>query len=40
VKEDLLKLKPLAPLGLDEIIVGKALYDKRFTLAEAMEALA
>jgi phosphoribosylformimino-5-aminoimidazole carboxamide ribotide isomerase len=40
VKDDLLKLKPLEPLGLDEIIVGKALYDKRFTLAEAIAAVA
>jgi phosphoribosylformimino-5-aminoimidazole carboxamide ribotide isomerase len=39
VKEDLVKLKPLAVLGVDEVIVGKALYDKRFTLAEAIEAL-
>jgi phosphoribosylformimino-5-aminoimidazole carboxamide ribotide isomerase len=39
VKEDLVKLKPLAELGVDEVIVGKALYDKRFTLAEAIEAL-
>jgi phosphoribosylformimino-5-aminoimidazole carboxamide ribotide isomerase len=39
VKDDLVKLKPLAPLGVDEVIVGKALYDKRFTLAEAIEAL-
>jgi len=39
VKDDLVKLKPLAGLGVDEIIVGKALYDKRFTLAEAIEAL-
>jgi phosphoribosylformimino-5-aminoimidazole carboxamide ribotide isomerase len=40
VKDDLVKLRPLGPLGLDEVIVGKALYDKRFTLAEAIEALA
>jgi phosphoribosylformimino-5-aminoimidazole carboxamide ribotide isomerase len=40
VKEDLTKLKPLEPLGVDEVIVGKALYDKRFTLAEAIAAVA
>ena len=40
VKEDLAKLKPLEPLGVDEVIVGKALYEKRFTLAEAIAALA
>jgi phosphoribosylformimino-5-aminoimidazole carboxamide ribotide isomerase len=40
VKEDLTKMKPLGPLGVDEVIVGKALYDKRFTLAEAVAALA
>lgn len=39
VKDDLVKMKPLEPLGVDEVIVGKALYDKRFTLAEAIEAL-
>jgi phosphoribosylformimino-5-aminoimidazole carboxamide ribotide isomerase len=40
VKEDLTKLKPLEVLGVDEVIVGKALYDKRFTLAEAIAAVA
>jgi phosphoribosylformimino-5-aminoimidazole carboxamide ribotide isomerase len=40
VKEDLTKLKPLEALGVDEVIVGKALYEKRFTLAEAIEAVA
>jgi phosphoribosylformimino-5-aminoimidazole carboxamide ribonucleotide (ProFAR) isomerase len=40
VKDDLTKMKPLGPLGVDEVIVGKALYDKRFTLAEAVAALA
>jgi phosphoribosylformimino-5-aminoimidazole carboxamide ribotide isomerase len=39
VKDDLTKMKPLGPLGVDEVIVGKALYDKRFTLAEAVAAL-
>lgn len=36
--EDLRKLKGLAPLGVDEVVVGKALYEGRFTLAQAMEA--
>lgn len=36
--EDLKKLAALAPLGVDEVVVGKALYEKRFTLAEAMAA--
>jgi phosphoribosylformimino-5-aminoimidazole carboxamide ribotide isomerase len=40
VKDDLAKMKPLAALGVDEIIVGKALYEKRFTLAEAIAAIA
>lgn len=37
--EDLRKLKELAALGVDEVVVGKALYEGRFTLAEATEAL-
>ena len=36
--DDLRRLSVLEPLGVDEVIVGKALYEKRFTLAEAMEA--
>jgi phosphoribosylformimino-5-aminoimidazole carboxamide ribotide isomerase len=36
--DDLRRLSVLEPLGVDEAIVGKALYEKRFTLAEAMEA--
>jgi len=40
VLEDLTRLKALEPLGLDEVVVGKALYDKRFTLAEAQAAAA
>ncbi len=36
--DDLRKLKTLVAQGMDEAIVGKALYDKRFTLAEAQEA--
>jgi phosphoribosylformimino-5-aminoimidazole carboxamide ribotide isomerase len=38
--EDLRALKPLEAAGVDEVIVGKALYERRFTLAEAQEALA
>src|SRR5262245_48354361 len=37
--DDLRRLSVLAPLGIDEGIVGKALYEKRFTLREAMEAV-
>ena len=37
--DDLRRLWVLEPLGIDEVIVGKALYEKRFTLAEAMEAV-
>jgi len=33
--EDLKRLAPLAGLGVDEVIVGRALYERRFTLAEA-----
>ena len=29
------RLRALEPLGVDEVIVGKALYEQRFTLAEA-----
>ena len=35
---DLERMRELEALGVDEVIVGKALYDKRFTLAQAMEA--
>ena len=36
--DDLRRLKVLEPLGVDEVIVGKALYEQRFTLQEAVEA--
>ncbi len=36
---DLERMRELEPLGVDEVIVGKALYEKRFTLAQAMEAV-
>lgn len=37
--QDLERLKALGPLGVDEVIVGKALYESRFTLEEAARAL-
>jgi phosphoribosylformimino-5-aminoimidazole carboxamide ribotide isomerase len=36
--EDLRQLAALEALGLDEVVVGKALYERRFTLAEAQAA--
>jgi phosphoribosylformimino-5-aminoimidazole carboxamide ribotide isomerase len=38
--EDLVRLAALASAGVDEVIVGKALYEGRFTLAEAHAAVA
>jgi len=38
--EDLVRLSALSSLGVDEVIVGKALYEERFTLAEAETAVA
>lgn len=38
--EDLVRLRELAPFGVDEVIVGKALYEGRVTLAAARAALA
>lgn len=35
--EDLVRLKALEAVGVDEVIVGKALYEGRFTLAQALE---
>jgi len=35
--EDLIRLKALEGVGVDEVIVGKALYEGRFTLAQALE---
>ena len=40
VLEDLTRVAALEPLGVDEVIVGKALYERRFTLAEALAELA
>ena len=36
--DDLRRVRALQDLGVDEAVVGKALYERRFTLAEAMEA--
>jgi phosphoribosylformimino-5-aminoimidazole carboxamide ribotide isomerase len=36
---DLARLAPLEAHGVDEVIVGKALYERRLTLAAAREAL-
>jgi phosphoribosylformimino-5-aminoimidazole carboxamide ribonucleotide (ProFAR) isomerase len=33
--EDIVKLRALEDSGVDEVIVGKALYERRFTLAQA-----
>jgi phosphoribosylformimino-5-aminoimidazole carboxamide ribotide isomerase len=38
--EDLLRLAALEPFGVDEAIVGKAIYEGQITLAAAREALA
>lgn len=37
--EDLRELKKLEPDGVEGVIVGKALYENTFTLAQAMEAV-
>jgi phosphoribosylformimino-5-aminoimidazole carboxamide ribotide isomerase len=37
---DLRRLKPLEKLGVDEVVLGKALYERRLTLAQAREAVA
>jgi phosphoribosylformimino-5-aminoimidazole carboxamide ribotide isomerase len=38
--EDVRHVAALEALGVDELVVGKALYEKRFTLADAHEAAA
>jgi phosphoribosylformimino-5-aminoimidazole carboxamide ribotide isomerase len=38
--EDLVRLRALEPLGVDEVIVGKALYERRFSFAEAEKTAA
>jgi phosphoribosylformimino-5-aminoimidazole carboxamide ribotide isomerase len=40
ILEDLTRLAALEPLGVDEVVVGKALYEQRFTLAQARAAVA
>jgi phosphoribosylformimino-5-aminoimidazole carboxamide ribotide isomerase len=40
ILEDLTRLAALEPLGVDEVVVGKALYERRFTLAQAREVVA
>ena len=35
--EDLRRLRELEDAGVDSVIVGKALYEERFTLAQALE---
>ena len=37
--DDLLSLLALAPLGVEGVIVGRALYDGRVDLAEALQAI-
>jgi phosphoribosylformimino-5-aminoimidazole carboxamide ribotide isomerase len=39
ILEDLTRLAALEPLGVDEVVVGKALYEQRFTLAQARAAV-
>jgi phosphoribosylformimino-5-aminoimidazole carboxamide ribotide isomerase len=36
--EDLRRLKTITQYGVDSVIVGKALYEGRFTLKEALKA--
>jgi phosphoribosylformimino-5-aminoimidazole carboxamide ribotide isomerase len=36
--DQLRRLRELEAMGVDEALVGKALYERRFTLAQAMEA--
>jgi phosphoribosylformimino-5-aminoimidazole carboxamide ribotide isomerase len=40
ILEDLTRIAALEHLGVDEVIVGKALYERRFTMAQAKKALA
>ena len=37
--DQLRSVRELEALGVDEVVVGKALYEKRFTLAQAVEAV-
>jgi phosphoribosylformimino-5-aminoimidazole carboxamide ribonucleotide (ProFAR) isomerase len=36
---DLAQLKSIQPCGVDSVIVGKALYEGRFTLKDALAAV-
>ena len=36
---DVQRMAAFAPLGVDELVVGKALYERRFSLADAIEAV-
>jgi len=38
--EDLRRLRGLEAMGVDEVVLGKALYERRLTLADAMKAVA
>ncbi len=38
--DDLRDLRNLAPVGVDQVIVGKAIYEQKFTVREAGEVLA
>ena len=38
--EDLQQLKPLELCGVEGVIIGKALYEKRFSLRQALEMVA
>jgi phosphoribosylformimino-5-aminoimidazole carboxamide ribotide isomerase len=38
--EDLERIRPLEALGVDEVVVGRALYEERFSLAQAQAAVA
>jgi len=38
--DDLVRLRPLAAFGVDEVVVGKALYEGRFSLSQAQAAVA
>jgi phosphoribosylformimino-5-aminoimidazole carboxamide ribotide isomerase len=36
--EDIKRLTQLSEFGIDSVIIGKALYERRFTLEEALHA--
>jgi phosphoribosylformimino-5-aminoimidazole carboxamide ribotide isomerase len=37
--DDLRRLRELTPAGVDEVVVGRALYEGRFSLGEALAAM-